>query len=158
MSIMSTRLETTGRRITSVDLGLFLIRAILGVVFVFHGGQKLFGLFGGYGLEATAGWMESIGIPFPMLSATLAGATEFFGGLLLISGFATRLVAVPLTFTMLVAAFTHTGFSAQSGGMEYPLTLALVAAGLALTGAGRLGVSLPFARLENAAAPASAVQ
>ena len=48
------------------NLGLLAMRTMVGVVFVFHGGQKLFGLFGGNGLEATAGWMESIGIPFPI--------------------------------------------------------------------------------------------
>ena len=53
------------------DLGLFLVRSMLGVVFVYHGAQKLFGLFGGYGLEGTAGWMESVGIPFPLVSAAL---------------------------------------------------------------------------------------
>ena len=64
----------TTRKLAPADLGLLLMRAMIGVVFVFHGGQKLFGLFGGYGLEATAGWMDSVGIPFPMLSATLAGS------------------------------------------------------------------------------------
>lgn len=127
----------------SQDLGLFLMRAMLGVVFVFHGGQKLFGLFGGYGLEATAGWMESIGIPLPMVSAALASSTEFFGGLALLTGLGLRLASVPLTITMIVAALTHTGFSAQTGGMEYPLTLAIVTAGLGLTGGGRLALSWP---------------
>ena len=63
----------TTQRPRTTDFGLLLMRIMIGVVFVFHGGQKLFGLFGGYGLEGTAGWMESVGIPLPMLSATLAG-------------------------------------------------------------------------------------
>lgn len=124
------------QRSTPADLGLLLMRAMVGFVFVFHGSQKLFGLFGGYGLEATAGWMESIGIPLPMVSATLAGSAELLGGLALISGFGQRLLAVPLTFTMLVAAWTQTGFSGP-GGMELPLTLAFLVAGLGLTGPGR---------------------
>lgn len=136
----------------SLDLGLFLIRAMIGVVFVYHGAQKLFGLFGGYGIEGTAGFMESIGIPFPTVSATLAGATEFFGGLALIAGVFQRQLAVPLAFTMLVASFTaHSGFGAANGGMEYPLTLAIVSAGLALTGAGRY--RLPFGRALKARLP-----
>ena len=133
---------TTHSTTTHADLGLFLMRAMVGIVFVFHGAQKLFGLFGGYGLEATVGWMESIGIPFPMLSATLAGSAEFFGGLALLSGFGVRTAGLFLALTMLVAARTQTGFDATSGGMEYPLTLAFVSAGLALTGAGRFGLSL----------------
>jgi putative oxidoreductase len=126
----------------SADLGLLLIRAILGMVFIYHGGQKLFGLFGGYGIEGTAGWMASIGIPFPTLSAILAGTAEFFGGIVLILGTGTRLAAIPLAFTMLVAIVTThpSAFAARAGGMEYALTLGVVAAALALTGPGRLTV------------------
>ena len=126
------------------DLGLLVIRVMIGVVFVFHGAQKVFGLFGGYGLEGTAGFMESLGLPLPYASAVLAGGTELVGGLALITGFGQRLISIPLTFTMLVAAFTaHSGFNGQTGGMEYPLTLALVTAGLGLTGAGSLALRLP---------------
>ncbi len=127
----------------SLDLGLLLARLMLGTVFFFHGAQKLFGWFGGYGLEATAGWMESIGIPLPGLSAALAGGTELLGGLALAAGALHRPAAAALAFTMFVAASTHTGFSAQAGGMEYPLTLGVVALALALTGPGRLALALP---------------
>lgn len=127
--------------ITRNDAALFAIRLMVGVVFLFHGAQKLFGSFGGHGIQGTAGWMESIGIPFPVVSATLAGATEFLGGLALVSGVGLGLLSVPLTFTMLVAAFTaHSGFDVTSGGMEYPLTLAVVVAGLGLQGPGRLAL------------------
>ena len=125
------------------DLGLLVLRSMIGVVFFFHGAQKLFGWFGGYGLSATADWMGSVGIPLPVLSASLAGSVELLGGIALITGLFQRALAVPLTFTMLVAASTHTGFSAQSGGMEYPLTLAFAAAALALTGPGRFALRLP---------------
>lgn len=136
---------------TRTDVALLAMRVMVGIVFVFHGAQKLFGIFGGYGISGTAGWMASIGIPMPEVSAVLAGAAEFFGGLALISGFGQRLLSVPLTFTMLVAAFTaHSGFSATSGGMEYPLTLAVIVAGLGLLGPGRLAI-----RRARAASPAT---
>ncbi|MEZ5977661.1 MAG: DoxX family protein [Planctomycetota bacterium] len=125
------------------DIGLLVLRLALAAVFVFHGSQKLFGLFGGYGIEGTAGWMESIGIPFATVSAVLAGSAEFFGGLALLTGFAQRLLAVPLTITMFVAAFTaHHGFDASQGGMEYPLTLAFAVAAMGATGPGRFAVRL----------------
>jgi putative oxidoreductase len=127
----------------STDAGLLAIRGMLGVVFMFHGSQKLFAWFGGHGLSGTAGFMEQIGMPLPAVSAFLAGAAEFFGGLALLLGLGTRLAVLPLVFTMLVASFVvHGGaFSAQQGGMEYPLTLAIVSAGLGLTGGGRLTVT-----------------
>ena len=126
------------------DAGLVLMRGMLGAVFVFHGSQKLFGWFGGYGLQATGQWMESIGIPFGFVSAALAGSTEFFGGLLLLTGVATRFVSVPMVITMLVAVTTaHHGFDAGQGGAEYPITLAAVLAGLGLIGPG--GWTLPEA-------------
>lgn len=127
------------------DLGLFLMRAMVGVVFLFHGAGKVFGWFGGHGIEGTAGWMESIGMPLPLASATAAGLTELLGGLALVSGFGMRLAAIPLTFTMLVAASVHTGFNAANGGMEYPLTLAVLTAGLGLVGPGRFALRLPRA-------------
>lgn len=133
---------------TAADIGLLILRVTLGVVFIYHGGQKLFGLFGGYGLAGTAQWMGSIGIPLPYVSALAAGSAEFFGGLALLLGLWTRVAAVPMVFTMLVAIVSaHWGkFDAQSGGMEYPLTLAAALAALALIGGGRLTVLALFGR------------
>jgi putative oxidoreductase len=124
------------------DIGLLLIRTVLAAVFIYHGGQKLFGLFGGYGIQGTAGWMASVGIPFPVVSTVLAGATEFFGGLVLLLGTGTRLAAIPMAFNMLVAIVTvhHGAFDARAGGMEFPLTLGVVLVALALIGPGRLTV------------------
>lgn len=134
---------STGTRSGSAhDVGLLLIRVIVGVVFAFHGAQKLFGAFDGPGLEGAAGFMESLGLPLPTVSAALAGGAEFFGGLAFITGVAHRLFAIPLTFTMLVAAFVAHGdaFALSAGGMEYSLTLGVVAAGLGLTGPGRFAL------------------
>jgi len=134
-------------KLTRNDYGLFILRALAGSVFLFHGAQKLFGAFGGYGIEGTAGWMESIGIPFPTLSTIMAGGTEFLAGVAFLTGIGTRLLSAPVAFAMLVGAFTaHSGFDVQQGGMEYPLVLAAVAVSLGLSGPGRL--SLGSGRLD----------
>lgn len=123
---------------TTTNIALFALRLILATVFIFHGSQKLFGWFGGYGLTATGQYMESIGIPFGTASAFLAASTEFFGGILLLAGVLIPFVTIPMVFTMLVASFVAHGggFSAQTGGMEYSLTLAVVLASLGLLGGG----------------------
>ncbi|MFT4543351.1 MAG: putative oxidoreductase [Planctomycetota bacterium] len=125
----------------SPDAGLLLTRLMLAVVFTFHGSQKLFGLFGGYGIEGTAGFFEQLGMPFPTASVVLAGGTELFGGLALALGIFARPAALGLAGTMFVAAFSaHTGFNSQTGGMEYPLTLAVLSLALAVSGSGRLAL------------------
>lgn len=125
-----------------MDAGLLGMRLMLGVVFMYHGAQKLFGAFGGHGIEGFTGFLESLGMPLPTLNAYMAGGTEFFGGLLLLVGLGTRLVSVPVAFTMLVAVFMVHGsaFGAQNNGMEYPLTLAVVTLGIGLIGPGRLSL------------------
>jgi putative oxidoreductase len=127
---------------TASDLGPLLIRVMIGVVFAFHGAQKLFGWFGGYGIEGTARAFESLGIPFPTLNVYLAGGAEFFGGLFLIIGLLTRPWALILTFTMIVAVLTahRSAFSLQHNGMEYALTLGVVSLALAFIGAGRISL------------------
>ena len=82
------------------------LRIGAGVTFAAHGAQKLFGWFGGYGLEGTAGWMASIGLEPGYLMALAAGSAEFFGGLALIAGVLVRPAALVLAVTMLVAIFT----------------------------------------------------
>ena len=123
----------------SVSFGLLLIRIMVGVVFIFHGSQKLFGAWGGSGLDGFAGYLETLGVPYPHASAVLAGLAEFLGGISLVTGAFLRLLAIPLVITMLVAIFTAfpgKGFDAQKGGMEYPLTLLVVVAALAIMGPG----------------------
>lgn len=134
--------ERSQSKVRALDIGLLLIRALPGVVFMFHGAQKLFGAFGGPGIEGFAGWLASMHVPAPALNAWAAALTEFGGGVALLLGLGVRIVGLPLVVTMLVASFmVHGGaFSAQNNGMEYPLTLAFIAAGLAFTGAGRISV------------------
>jgi putative oxidoreductase len=117
----------------SVALGV--IRMIVGLVFVLHGAQKIFI----YHYAGVVGLFHQIGIPAPAVSAALAMAAEFVGGLLLLSGLYTRLAAIPVAFTMLVAitqVHLHAGFFAQGGGFEYPLTLLVATIALVIGGSG----------------------
>ncbi|WP_372516723.1 MULTISPECIES: DoxX family protein [Paenibacillus] len=122
-----------------MGLGLLIVRLVIGLLFVGHGAQKLFGWFGGYGPKGTGGWMESIGIKPGVAMAVMAGLMELIGGLLFAAGLFTPVAAVLIALTMLVAIFkVHgpNGIWATSNGYEYPLVLLAVAVGVALTGAG----------------------
>jgi putative oxidoreductase len=119
-----------------------LLRVTAGLLLMPHGAQKLFGLFGGYGLEATGQFFASkLGLP-PSF-ALLAGLIEFFGGLFLAIGLATRAVAVLIVGVMGVAVvLVHfpQGFFWTSGGYEYPLLWGVVALAYAIRGGGRYSV------------------
>ena len=118
-------------------------RLAAGVIFTAHGAQKLFGWFGGYGLEGTAGWMASIGLEPGYLLALLAGSAEFFGGLLLILGLLVRPSAIVLAITMLVAivcVHLEHGLFMSNNGYEFGLALLAISAGLAIRGAGSVSV------------------
>jgi len=128
---------------TKLGLDTLPLRVGAGVIFTAHGAQKLFGWFGGYGLEGTAGWMESIGLAPGTLMAALAGGAEFFGGLLLIAGLLVRPAAVVLAITMLVAIVTvhvQNGLFMSNNGYEFGLALLVISMGLALRGAGSLSI------------------
>jgi|TARA_R110000868_G_scaffold408930_1_gene693268 putative oxidoreductase len=128
---------------TKLGLDTLPVRIGAGVIFTAHGAQKLFGWFGGYGLEGTAGWMESIGLAPGTLMAALAGGAEFFGGLLLIAGLLVRPTAVVLAVTMLVAIITvhlQNGLFMSNGGYEFGLALLVISVGLSIRGAGSLSI------------------
>ena len=119
--------------------GLFIIRIVLGGLLFAHGTQKLFGWYGGYGLDGTAGFFESVGHRPGRRMAALAGISEAGGGALLVLGLLTPLGAAMILGTMISAAVSvHApqGLWATNGGYELPLTNAVVAAGLGFTGAG----------------------
>ena len=119
------------------------LRLPLGVIFVAHGAQKLFGWFGGYGLEGTGQWMASIGLEPGYLMALMAGSAEFFGGLALAIGLLTRPAALLTAFTMLIAIFSvhiDNGLFMSNNGYEYALTLLVAAVALAIQGGGRFSV------------------
>lgn len=111
-----------------------------GIIFVAHGAQKLFSWFGGYGLEGTGQFFDSVGLAPGYLMALLAGAAEFFGGLALILGLLVRPAAASLAFAMLVAIFSvhfSKGFFMDKGGYEYALALLALSVSLVFSGAGR---------------------
>ncbi|HAC27249.1 MULTISPECIES: DoxX family protein [Marinobacter] len=120
-----------------------VLRVPVGLILAAHGAQKLFGWFGGYGLEGTGQWLASIGLEPGYLMALLAGGAEFFGGLALVLGLLTRPAAVVAAFTMLVAIFAvhiGNGLFMANNGYEYALTLFAATVALAIQGAGRFAV------------------
>lgn len=110
-----------------------ILRALIGVLFIGHGTQKLFGWFGGHGLEATGGFFESLGLKPGKRNAVAAGAAEAGGGALLASGLALPLAGAALTGTM-TSAIRHVHASkgpwSTDGGWEY--NAVLIAATLAV--------------------------
>ncbi|MEU4655889.1 DoxX family membrane protein [Streptomyces sp. NPDC023723] len=133
------------------DLGLLLLRLGTGGVLAAHGAQKLLGWFGGGGIEGTGQAMESMGYVPGKVSATLAGAAEAGGGLLLAMGLATPAAGAAAAGAMAGAAAVHApnGFFAQEGGYEYAASLGLTAAGLAVTGPGRLSLDAALGHTVN---------
>ncbi len=126
-----------------LNIGLLIIRLVIGVLFIGHGAQKLFGWFGGYGLKGTGGWFESIGMKPGVTMALFAGLAELIGGLLFALGFLTPLAGIIIAGTMVMAIVKvhgQNGLWATANGYEYNLTLLAVAIGIALIGAGQYSV------------------
>ena len=126
-----------------MDIGLLLLRLTLGLTLAAHGTQKLFGWFGGPGLDATGQFFEMIGFIPGRRHAVRAGLAETGSGLVLALGLLTPVAAALLFSVMLVAAVTvhiKKGFFAQNGGYEYNLVLGIAALTLAFTGPGSLSL------------------
>ena len=123
-----------------INIGLLIIRLVIGVLFIGHGAQKLFGWFGGYGVKGTGGWFESIGIKPGVTMALLAGLTELIGGILFALGLLTPLAGIMIAGTMVMAIVkVHgpNGLWSTQNGYEYNLILLAVAIGIALIGPGQ---------------------
>lgn len=130
------------------SLAPLALRIPIGIILLAHGAQKLFGWFGGYGLEGTGQWMASIGLTPGYLMALMAGSSEFFGGLFLLFGLLTRPTALVLSFTMVIAIFSvhiDNGLFLTNNGYEFGLALLAATASLAISGAGRFALDNLFA-------------
>jgi putative oxidoreductase len=128
-------------------IALFATRAVFGSYLAVHGAQKLFGSFGGHGLDATGAAFESMGMRPGKVMAALAGASELGGGVLTVTGVADPLGPLAIAGAMVVASTVHRkqGPLAQNGGFEHPLTNLAMAVTLVSAGPGRLrlGPRLP---------------
>ena len=128
---------------TDSSFASLALRLSAGVIFVAHGAQKLFGSFGGGGLEGTAQWMASIGLEPGHLMALGAGSAEFLGGIALLIGLLTRPAAFMLAITMLVAIVTvhlPNGLFLSNNGYEFGLALLGMTVALIFNGGGKLSL------------------
>jgi len=117
------------------------LRIVLGLIFMAHGSQKLFGAFGGHGLQATAGFFDQMGLSPGIFWATLAACGEFFGGLLVFLGLMTRFGALNIAIVMLVAIFkVHWPVFFAPQGFEYPMANLAAALALLVIGGGKASV------------------
>lgn len=119
------------------------LRVPIAIIFIAHGAQKLFGAFGGYGLEGTGQFMESIGLGPGFIMALMAGSAEFFGGIFILLGLLARPVSGVLAVTMAVAIFTvhiENGLFMSNNGYEFGLALFAVSLSLVLSGAGKFAL------------------
>ncbi len=122
-----------------VNFGLLVLRVSVGLIVAAHGAQKLFGWFGGGGLQGSRKMMESLHLRPPMFWAVVSAVNEFAGGLLTALGLLMPLGPVLIIANMLTAiAYVHwsKGFWNSKGGLEYPLSLGLASLALGIIGAG----------------------
>jgi len=123
-----------------MTLGLLVLRIVVGALFVGHGAQKLFGFFGGHGLDGTGAFFESLGLRPGRMMALAAGLAELTGGALFGLGLLTPLAATLLIAVMVTAIATvhgRNGIWVTDGGVEYNLVLGSIAFAVTSIGAGK---------------------
>lgn len=123
-----------------MEFGLLILRVAVGALFFAHGTQKLFGWFGGYGVEGTGGFLESLGYPRGRLMAVVTGFSEAGAGFLLAIGFLTPLAGAAIIGVMLNAIWSAKRNQGIIGGYELDLVYAVAGTTLAFTGAGLYSV------------------
>ncbi len=139
-----------------INIGLTILRLVVGSIFVAHGGQKLFV----FGLDGVTAGFTQMGMPMAGVLGPLVAFVEFFGGMAVIAGLLTRLAAFGLATTMVVAILkVHlpAGFFAPAG-IEFPLSLLGSSLLLVLTGAGRFSIDSVIASRKSKAIPATSPQ
>lgn len=119
-----------------MDVGLLIVRLVIGALFVAHGAQKLFGWFGGYGIAGTGGFMESLGFRPGRAFAFLTGVVEVAAGVMLMIGLGTPIAAAAVIGVMLNAVLTAKREAGLFGGWELDLVYAAVAVAIAFVGPG----------------------
>jgi putative oxidoreductase len=131
------------RTCSSLDLGLLLLRVMVGAVFVFHGSQKLFGAFGGHGIDGFAANLQSLGVPMPVFAAYLSGSH----GVLRRTGVGPRDRRAPgepaarlQHVRRLASPCTRASSTDRRAAWNIPLTLAMIALAFVLTGAGAFSI------------------
>ncbi|MFD7629876.1 DoxX family protein [Streptomyces sp. NPDC059851] len=135
---------------TPYDVGLPLLRLVLGLIMAVHGTQKLFGWFDGPGIQTTGRSFEQAGYPAGTTMALIAGLTETLGGLGLVVGLLTPLAGAAIVGIMINAiAVTWTGDVIGQQGVEFELLIAAAAATLAITGPGRFALDRFVPGLRN---------
>lgn len=144
---MNTSIKTVLN--TRAGYGITVLRIIVGILLMAHGSQKLFGFFGGYGLEGTGQYMASLGLNPGYLMALMSGSAEFFGGLALFLGLLARPAALVVTIMLVVAIFSvhiHNGLFMANNGYEYALALTAASIAILIEGAGRLSLDRAIAK------------
>src|ERR1051326_174003 len=152
-----TRKAVEAAQEAHMDAGLLIARLIIGPGIAAHGAQKLYGWFGGHGIDGTAGFLEGLGFRPGRLFASATGVCEFFGGLLIALGLfgpvGPALVIIVMVTAMLTVHAGH-GFFAESRGIELPLVNATGAFLIAVAGPGLYSMDAVL-RLNVLATPAA---
>jgi len=136
-------MNTDGVDLQTLSAGLLLVRIVIGLVMAAHGAQKLFGWFGGYGLNKTGEFFVHLGFQQGRAFAAVASLTEIGSGLFVALGFLGPIGPALMISVMIVAMITvhwQHGLFATNNGVEVPLLYATTALGLALVGYGHYSV------------------
>jgi putative oxidoreductase len=130
-----------------MEVGLLVLRLVVGAFFFGHGSQKLLGWFGGHGLAGTGGAFEQMGLRPGRAMAAIAGLSELTGGVLFAAGLLTPLAAAmligPMTLAIAIVHWRH-GPWVSEGGWEYNMVLIAVAFAVTAVGPGKYSLDRAF--------------